>query len=192
MGKMTAQEERFGFREQGKFTCASGISNPMLIALSAVWAFGITFLVTDNPAAVSVFGRWMDPAASTARLLSVVTLGAVWTFFAAWGAVILLHGADYYYEADDEVFVIYRAQAKGRREIVDTFYYRDVLEVSYYESLFHMGYLVEIRTPYRTSKYRLVFTKMMTDRSTEGTPFYTLEQRAGLRGEDKGAAGWAP
>lgn len=192
MGKMNAQEERFGFREQGKFTCSSGISNPMLIALGILWLLGIVFAVTDNPTIVSIFGRWLDPAHSMQRLFATIPLLLAWTAFAAWGAVILLHGADYCYEADNEVFVIYRVQSKDRREVVDTFYYHDVLEVSYYDSLFHMGYIVEIRTPYRTARYRLVFTKMMTDRSTRGTPFYTLEQRAGLRGEDKEAAGWAP
>lgn len=192
MGKMTAQEERFGFQAQGKFTCASGITNPMLIVLAALWVLGIAFLVTDNPAAVSLFGRWMDPAASMARVLITAVLLVIWTGFAIGAAAILLHGVDYFYEADDEVFVVYRAQSKGTRELVETFYYRDVLEVSYYESLFHRGFLVEIRTTYRTVKYRLVFTKLMTDHSTEGTPFYILEQRSGLRGEDKEAAGWAP
>lgn len=192
MGKITAQEERFGFQAQGKFTCATGISNIMLIVLAVAWILGVVLLVTDNPVIVPIFGRWLDISASTGRLLATVALLAVWTALAAGGATVLLHGSDYYYEADDEVFLIYRALSGGRRELMETFYYHDVLEVSYYNSMFHMGYLVEVRTTYRTVKYRLVFTKMMTDRSTEGTPFYILEQRSGLRGEDKEATGWAP
>ncbi|MDE7192861.1 MAG: hypothetical protein K2O14_02720 [Oscillospiraceae bacterium] len=192
MGKMTAQEERFGFQSQGKFTCTAGIANIMVIVLAAVWVLGIAFLVTDNPIIVAAFGRWLDITASTGRLLVTVIILAVWTAFAAGAFTVIIHGMDYYYEADDEKFMIYRVQSKGRRELVETLYYHDVLEVSYYESMFHRGFLVEIRTTYRTVKYRLVFTKLMTDHSTEGTPFYILEQRSGLRGEDKEASGWAP
>lgn len=191
MGKITAQEERFGFQAQGKFTCTAGIANIMVVVLAMVWVLGIAFLVTDNPIIVAAFGRWLDISASTGRVFITAIILAVWTGFAAGALTVILHGADYYYEADDEKFVIYRAQSGGRRELMETFYYHDVLEVSYYESMFHRGYLVEVRTTYRTVKYRLVFTKLMTDHSEKGTPFYILEQRSGLRGEDKGAAGWA-
>lgn len=192
MGKMTAQEERFGFQAQGKFTCTAGIANIMMVVLGAVWLLGIAFFVTDNPVIVAAFGRWLDPTASMGRVLVTAIILVVWTGFAAGAAAVILHGMDYYYEADDERFTVYRVQPGGRREPVETFYYPDVLEVSYYESMFHRGFLVEIRTTYRTVKYRLVFTKLMTDHSTEGTPFFILEQRSGLRGEDKGATGWAP
>lgn len=183
MENMTSHEERFGFRAQGKFRCALSLTTPALICAGILYVSMIPFVLTDNLTMKYLLGSWSYGPTAPVRVLITAIFLIVSTAALGVAAGILLHGADYYYEADDNVFMIYRDIGNDRRVLDEAFYYSDVLEVSYYDAMFHRGYLVEIRTAYRVVKYRYVFLKNKDDHSTESTPFYIIEQRAGLRGE---------
>ena len=161
-------EERFGFRARGEFRCRGWFEVPLTalaLAILLPGAFGIFSFLYYN----TMGGGF------TAIPLFI----AVWGVFCWWLVRIAHTGVTYRYEADDKEFRIY--EPKNHTEIL---YYNDVTAVNY-DPLFYLntklrGYKVTITTKYRTLTYSYIFNGNRLYKKPEGTPFFILEERAGL------------
>ncbi len=167
-------EDRFEFRTVGTFRCAN--KNEMLLcAVILPPLFILLTLAATMIAGLTILG--MDVLAFI--LLMVVVVMIVITVFRC-----ITGGVEYHYKADSQRFTV--ISPKGEETV---FVYSDVKGVYYKEKhLFtkERGYTVTIFTTDDMVVYEYIYSKNKLLRDTTGTPFYIIEERAGLVDRDKG------
>lgn len=161
-------EERFGFKARGEFRCKGWFEIP----LTAV-GLGIAL-----PGAFGIF-NFLYYNTMGGGFAAIPLLIAVWGVFCWWIVRIAHTGVTYRYEADDKEFRIY--EPGNHTEIL---YFTDVTAVDY-NPLYYLngklrGYKVTIATKYRSLTYEYIFTGNRIFTTPEGSPFYIIEERAGL------------
>lgn len=161
-------EERFGFRAKGEYRCKGWFELPLTVLA----------LVILLPGALGIF-NFLYYRTMGGGFAAIPLLIAVWGMLCWWLVRIAHSGVTYRYEADDKEFRIY--EPKNHTEIL---YYNDVTGVKY-DPLYYLngkirGYKVTISTKYRALSYNYIFNGHKLFTNPEGTPFFIIEERAGL------------
>lgn len=163
-------EERFGFKAKGEFRCKGWFEIPLTV-------FGLAIIV---PGGLAIFQFLADPFKTFGGGLPAVPFAlAVWALFCWWIVRIAHTGVTYRYDADEKEYRI----TDPKRNVV-TFYYADIVSVDY-KPLYYIhrklrGYRVTINTKYRAFSYNYIFSNRKVHTKPEDTPFFIIEQRAGL------------
>lgn len=184
-------DDRFGFRALGSFRCRRNNETLILVVMAAFYTLCACIvvinmvLVLSGDLTVPIFEQektW-DDYTPTIDLLCVITsviILAILTAVGAAGVIIATNGAEYSFKANDEKMVI--TDHKG---VKTEFYYSDIESVIYEKlTLFTIrqrGYDVYINTKYRTYRYQYIYSKNKLLREEKHTPFFILEERAGLK-----------
>lgn len=177
--------DRFGFRAVGEFRCARRGEALMLAAVAAVYTLVLVALIWN--AALVLGGGYGEKmlvyADSTANgivmVVSFVGILPLVTLAAAIAVKIITKGSVYSYNANEEMLII--TDTKGEKT---SFYYCDVESVTYEKlTLFvgQRGFDVYIKTKYRKFRYQYIYSKNKLLRGEKDTPFFILEEKAGLR-----------
>lgn len=182
----TQVSDRFGFRAVGEFRCTRK-SETLLLAITAIiYALGVCGIVYN--ALITCFGGLGGPLlfdySSTGNgivmIVSFVVLLPLLTLAALIAIKIITKGAVYSYSANDEMLII--TDPKGKKT---SFYYCDIESVTYEKlTLFAVrqrGFDVFIQTKYRKFRYQYIHSRNKLLRGEKDTPFFILEERAGLR-----------
>ena len=161
-------EERFGFKAKGEFRCKGWFEVPLTVV-------GLALVI---PGALGIFDFLFNHTFGGGRPAIPFVIVA-WAMFCWWIVRIAHTGVTYRYEADDKEFRIY--EPKGHTEIL---YYPDITSVGY-DPMYYLngkvrGYVVTITTKYRILTYSYIFSGNRLYKTPEGSPFYIIEERAGL------------
>lgn len=177
-------DERFGFHAQGYFRCVRGTEKPQMLIAIAIMSLILLYFCVKTYAPFLAEGF-------SAKLAASLFLQIVYflIFLVLWLGVfitvlnIIMTGKKHRYVANDFSFTIYRIN--GEKEILDnTFYYSNIQAVEYREMylLFWLrGYKVTITSNNCRYVYHYLFPKHKLYRSTESSPFFIIEEMAGLR-----------
>ena len=183
--------DRFGFRALGTFRCPRKGEGLMLAVVAAIYTLCLCITVLnmievlgrDNSMPIFEYDKTVDDFSPTIDLLCVITsvvIMFVLTVGVVVAAVIITNGVEYSYKADDEKMTI--TDPKGEKT---SFYYGDLVCVTYERlTLFSSrprGFDVYIETKYRTFNYQYIYGKNKLLREEKHTPFFILEERAGLK-----------
>ena len=172
-----SSEDRFGFKAKGTFRCAykrelslcviALVITALLIALSSV----VSRHIQEN--------NWFP----FAEIFMFALLGAASVMIGIGLLRMVLIGRLLSYEADEKEFAI--TEKNGSKTVI---YFCDVTGVDYkpVKLLWRVrGYKAQIHTKYRTIEYKYVFSRNKVVRSPEGSPFIIIEERAGLRKDER-------
>lgn len=167
---MTGQEafdERFGFKVRGEFRVRGWFELPLTAAALILLVVGGFF----------IFRRMADPYfALGASFGAVPFVLAAWALLCWWLVRIAHTGVTCRYEGDDQEFRI--TDQHGHTE---TLYYSDISGVDFrpirYINRRLRGYVVTVRTKYRSLRYQFIATGHQRINAPEDTPFFVLEQR---------------
>lgn len=170
---MTGQqsfEERFGFKARGQFRCTGWFEKPLTV-------LGLLLLLVGGVLITVLFANPYFALGGSFGALPFVL--AAW-FILCWWIVRIAHtGVTCRYEANDSEFRI-----TDNRQHTEIFYYPDIMGVDYkpitYLTKRQRGYIVTIRTRYRSVEYRCIASGNQRIISPEDTPFFLLEQHCGL------------
>lgn len=178
--------DRFGFRAVGNFRCARKSEAIMLAAVAVVYTLvlvaiiwnAVLVLSTDYSEKVLIY------ASSTVNGIVLFVSVLAMIPFATIAAIIAVRaitkGVVYSYTANDEMMLI--TDPKGEKT---SFYYCDMESVTYEKlTLFAVrerGFDVYVKTKYRTFRYQYIYSKNKLLRGENDTPFFILEEKAGLR-----------
>ena len=147
------------------------IEKPVIASAAALFVIGAVLLFIMLRSNLS--SGWLY------YLLWVAVLGAVLWFACQTCISLAMSGVVYHYEADQKEFTV--ISPKGQRTII---YYADVVSVDYKPITFlkkERGDKVTITTKYLQHKYNYVFSANKLVRYPDGSPFFIIEERAGLR-----------
>lgn len=168
-------EERFGYKTTGSFLCATELDTPTMIVLHI--AAVMIAVVLD----IMILGPHANVNEFLFYGIMVAIIEGAWIF--AIGSIIKLamRGVRYSYTADAKQFI-----TKYKNETL-VFEYSQVRSVTY-EALYYFkyqrGYKVRIETATFTKTFVYLFENMRLSYPTEKTPFYIIEERAGLKNYD--------
>ncbi len=183
--------DRYGFRALGTFKCPRKGEGLMLAVVAAIYTLClcvtvlnmIEVLSRDNSMPIFEYDKTIDDFSPTIDLLCViisVLIMFVFTVVAIVAVVIIIGGREFRYTADDEKMTV--TDPKGEKTV---FYYCDIESVTYERlTLFaqrQRGFDVFITTKYRTFNYQYIYGKNKLLREEKHTPFFILEERAGLK-----------
>ncbi len=184
-------EDRFGFRAIGTFRCTKKSETLMLAVTAAIYTLCLCIVVVNavivlsGDLTVPIFElekKWEDYA-PTADLVSVITSVVIMLLLTAAGIIAVLvitSGSEYRYSADEMKMVIVAPDGE-RTEL----HYSDIERVTYERLTLFMirerGFDVCIETKYRTLRYQYIYGKNKLLREEKDTPFFILEERAGLK-----------
>ena len=183
--------DRFGFRATGTFKCPRKGEGLMLAAVAAIYTLCLCITVLnmievlsrDNSMPIFAYDRTVEDFSPTVDLLCVIAsvfIMLVLTAASIAAVIVIIGGVVYNYTADDEKMTV--TDPKGEKTV---FYYCDTESVTYERlTLFsarQRGFDVYIKTKYRTYNYQIIFGRNKLFRQEKHTPFFILEERAGLK-----------
>ncbi len=184
-------EDRYGFCAKGTFRCPKK-REPLMLAIVAIvytaWLVivavnAVIVLSRDNTMPIFDYDRTLEDFLPTVDLVIViitVLLLVLLTVAVMIVVPIITSGREYTYFADEIKMVI--TDPDGIKTV---FEYKDIISVTYERlTLFarrERGYDVYIETKYRTHNYQYIFSKNKLLRQEKDTPFFILEERAGLK-----------
>lgn len=183
--------DRFGFRALGTFRCRRSSETLMLAVMAAVYTLClcvtivnmVNVLNSDNSVPIFEYDKTMADYAPTLNIVCVIISVIVMlllTIGVFVAAVIITGGEEYSYTANDEKMTI--TDPKGKKL---EFYYSDIKSVKYEKlTLFSQrqrGFDVFIDNGCHVFQYQYIYGKNKLLREEKHTPFFILEERAGLR-----------
>ncbi len=184
-------EDRYGFCTKGAFRCPKKKEFAMLNIVAAVYILWLVIVVVnavivlsgDLSVPIFEYDKTIEDYAPTRDLICViisVLLLVVLTYGAVFAVLLITNGSEYSYFADEVKMVI--TDPEGAKTVIE---YKDVICVIYERlTLFarrERGYDVHIETKYRTHHYQYIFSKNKLFRQEKDTPFFILEEAAGLK-----------
>lgn len=184
-------EDRYGFCAKGTFRCPKKREPLMLAIVAIVYTAWLAIVVVnavivlsrDNTMPIFDYDRTLEDFLPTVDLVIViitVLLLVLLTVAVMIAVPIITGGREYTYFADEIKMVI--TDPDGAKTV---FEYKDIVSVTYERlTLFtrrERGYDVYIETKYRTHNYQYIFSKNKLLRQEKDTPFFILEERAGLK-----------
>ncbi len=184
-------DDRFGFCAKGTFRCPKKKEPLMLAIVAMVYTAWLVIVVVnavivlsrDNTMPIFDPDRTLEDFLPTVDLVIViitVLLLVLLTIAAVIAVIIITSGREYTYFADEIKMVI--TDSDGNKTV---FEYKDIMSVKYERlTLFtrrDRGYDVYIETRYRTHNYQYIYSKNKLFRQEKDTPFFILEERAGLK-----------
>lgn len=180
-------DDRYGFCAKGTFRCPKK-KEPLMLAIAAavytaclliVVINAVIVLTSDLSMPIFEYDKTIEDFTPTIDLL-VVILSVLLTVAVVIAVIIITSGREYTYFADEVKMVI--SDPDG---VKVTFEYKDIVSVKYEKlTLFKRrdrGFDVYIETKYRTHNYQYIFSKNKLLREEKDTPFFILEERAGLK-----------
>lgn len=178
--------DRFGFRAVGNFRCTRKSEAVMLAAVAVVYVVALVIIIWNAVLVLSTdySEKVLIYASSTVNgivmFVSVFAMIPIITIIAVIAVRIITRGVEYSYTANDEMLII--TDPKGKKT---SFYYCDMESVTYEKlTLFlerQRGFDVYVKTKYRTFRYQYIYSKNKLLRGEKDTPFFILEEKAGLR-----------
>ena len=194
-------DDRYGFCAKGTFRCPRKKEPLMLAIVAAVYTAcllitiinAVIVLTSDLSMPIFEYDKTIEDFAPTIDLLVVilsVLIMVLLTVGVVIAVIIITGGREYTYFADEIKMVI--SDPDGVKTV---FEYKDILSVTYEKlTLFkrrERGFDVYIETKYRTHNYQYIYSENKLLREEKDTPFFILEERAGLKtrryGDDMGA-----
>ena len=184
-------DDRYGFYAKGNFRCPKKKEPLMLAIVAAVYT--ACLLVTVINAAIVLtsdlnmpifqYDKTIDDFVPAIDLLCVIVsvmIVVLLTVAVVIAVIVITGGREYTYFADEIKMVI--TDPEGAKTVIE---YKDIISVTYEKlTLFkrrERGFDVYIETKYRTLNYQYIFSKNKLLRKEKDTPFFILEERAGLR-----------
>lgn len=184
-------DDRYGFYAKGNFRCPKKKEPLMLAIVAAVYTAcllitvinAVIVLTSDLSMPIFEYDRKIEDFLPTIDLLVVilsVLLVVLLTVAVVIAVIIITGGREYTYFADEVKMVI--TDPDGVKAV---FEYKDIISVTYEKlTLFkrrERGFDVYIETKYRTHNYQYIFSKNKLLREEKDTPFFILEEKAGLK-----------
>ncbi len=193
--------DRYGFCAKGTFRCPKKKEPLMLAIVAAVYTAcllivvinAVIVLTSDLSMPIFEYDKTIEDFAPSIDLLCVIVsvlIVVLLTVAVVLAVIIITSGREYTYFADEVKMVI--SDPDGGKTI---FEYKDIISVTYEKlTLFkrrERGFDVYIETRYRTHNYQYIYSNNKLLREEKDTPFFILEERAGLKmrryGDDMGA-----
>ena len=184
-------DDRYGFCAKGTFRCPRKKEPLMLAIVAAVYTAcllitivnAVIVLTSDLSMPIFEYDKTIDDFLPTIDLLGVIVsvlLVVILTVAVILSVIIITNGKEYTYFADEIKMVI--TDPDGEKTV---FEYKDMISVTYEKlTLFkrrQRGFDVYIETKYRTHNYQYIYSENKLLRSEKDTPFFILEERAGLK-----------
>ncbi len=184
-------DNRYGFYAKGNFRCPKKKEPLMLAIVAAVYTACLLItvinaaivLTSDLSMPIFEYDKTIDDFVPTIDLLCVilsVLLVVLLTVAVVIAVIIITGGREYTYFADEVKMVI--TDPDGVKAVLE---YKDIISVTYEKlTLFkrrERGFDVYIETKYRTHNYQYIFSKNKLLREEKDTPFFILEEKAGLK-----------
>lgn len=184
-------DDRYGFYAKGNFRCPKKKEPLMLAIVAAVYTACLLItainaaivLTSDLSMPIFEYDRKIEDFLPTIDLLCVilsVLLVVLLTVAVVIAVIIITGGREYTYFADEVKMVI--TDPEGVKAVLE---YKDIISVTYEKlTLFkrrERGFDVYIETKYRTHNYQYIFSKNKLLREEKDTPFFILEEKAGLK-----------
>ncbi len=184
-------DDRYGFCAKGTFRCPRKKEPLMLAIAAAVYTAcllitivnAVIVLTSDLSMPIFEYDKTIDDFLPTIDLLGVIVsvlLVVILTVAVILSVIIITNGKEYTYFADEIKMVI--TDPDGEKTV---FEYKDMISVTYEKlTLFkrrQRGFDVYIETKYRTHNYQYIYSENKLLRSEKDTPFFILEERAGLK-----------
>lgn len=184
-------DDRYGFYAKGKFRCPKKKEPLMLAIVAAVYTAcllitiinAVIVLTSDLSMPIFEYDRKIEDFLPTIDLLSVIVsvlLVVLLTVAVVIAVIIITSGREYTYFADEIKMVI--SDPDGVKTV---FEYKDIISVTYEKlTLFkrrERGFDVYIETKYRTHNYQYIYSENKLLREEKDTPFFILEEKAGLK-----------
>ncbi len=168
-------DERFGFETSGAFHCPYSMEKfyiGLLLILAIGGCVGLDiFLVSSFP----------DDSDVLLFLAMALLLGmAIWLLICFIALRIVMKGSEYYYKADESKLTIFHGP-----QTMD-FFYTNIMNVRYEPLMFlkwQRGFVVTVVTRKSTYTFKYIYDNLHANMVPENTPFYIIEDRAGLRKE---------
>ncbi len=168
-------DERFGFETSGTFHCPYSVEKfyiVLLLILAIGGCVGLDILL------VSSFPDDSDVFLFLA--LALLVSFAIWLLICFIALKLLLKGSEYYYKADESKLTIFHGP-----QTMD-FFYMNIMNVRYEPLMllkWQRGFVVTVVTRKGTHTFKYIYDNIHARMAPENTPFYILEDRAGLRKE---------
>ena len=188
-------EDRFDYYAKGTFRCSHPTERVSIIIVAAVFVF----ITIAWYAVLFEQLRWyFEINAEIIGVNTAKTIGYVYVFselfMLAVTAVIIhliLGGIVWNYSADGTHFSLWSEKARTRKTDI---YYDDVVSVRYDEyylfGTWLRGYVVCITTRSAgTIRLEYLFNKSITNKTTQNTPFYIIEERVAMITENAAVYG---
>lgn len=187
----TVMSDRFGFRALGSFRCRRKNETMILAVTAALYTLcavitivnAVMVLSGDLSMPIFDYDKTVDDFAPTLDLLCVITSVIILLIFSAVAVavvIIVIGGEEYSFKANELKMLITAPDGS-----VTELPYCDIVEVSYEPlTLFSnrpRGFDVYISTKYRTIRYQYIYSKNKLLREEKHTPFFILEEQAGLK-----------
>jgi len=184
-------DDRYGFCAKGTFRCPRKKEPLMLAIAAAVYTAcllitivnAVIVLTSDLSMPIFEYDKTIDDFVPTIDLFGVIVsvlLVVILTAAVILSVIIITNGKEYTYFADEIKMVI--TDPDGEKTV---FEYKDMVSVTYEKlTLFkrrQRGFDVYIETKYRTHNYQYIYSENKLLRSENDTPFFILEERAGLK-----------
>ena len=184
-------EDRYGFCAKGTFRCPKKKEGTMLNVVAAIYIVWLVIVVVnavivltgDLYVPIFDYDKTIDDYGPTRDLICVIIsalLLFILTYAAVFAVILITNGSEYTYFADEIKMVI--THPDGTKAVIE---YKDVISVTYDRlTLFsrrERGFDVHIETKYRTHRYQYIYSKNKLLRQEKDTPFFILEERAGLK-----------
>lgn len=184
-------DDRYGRLAKGTFRCPKKKEGTMLNVVAVIYIVWLVIVVVnavivlsgDLSVPIFEYDKTIEDYKPTLDLLCViisVLLLFILTYAAVFAVILITNGSEYTYFADEVKMVI--TDPEGAKTVIE---YKDVICVTYERlTLFsrrERGYNVHIETKYRTHHYQYIFSKNKLFRQEKDTPFFILEEAAGLK-----------
>lgn len=184
-------DDRYGFYAKGNFRCPKKKEPLMLAIVAAVYTAcllitvinAVIVLTSDLSMPIFEYDKTIEDFAPSIDLLCVIVsvlIVVLLTVAVVLAVIIITGGREYTYFADEVKMVI--TDPDGVNAVLE---YKDIVSVTYERlTLFkrrERGFDVYIETKYRTHNYQYIFSKNKLLREEKDTPFFILEEKAGLK-----------
>lgn len=184
-------EDRYGFCAKGTFRCPKKKEGTMLNIVALVYILWLVIVVVNAVIVLSgdlyvpifEYDKTIDDYKPTLDIICViisVLILFILTYAAVFAVILITNGSEYSYFADEVKMVI--TDPEGAKTVIE---YKDVISVTYDRlTLFsrrERGFDVHIETKYRTHRYQYIYSKNKLLRQEKDTPFFILEEAAGLK-----------
>ncbi len=165
-------DERFGFETSGSFYCAYSTEKfyIVLISLLAIGGcVGIYFgLMASFP---------KDQEVAIFLALALLVCWAICLFVCYIAFRLVIKGSQYHYKADEAKLTVFHGSQ------TQDFFYMNIMNVRYEPLMLikkQRGFLITVVTRKGTHIFKYIYNNYNAHMTPENTPFYILEERAGL------------